>query len=433
MTRTRITTDGLTDASVTYAKVQNVAADRLLGRGSTAGVTQEIVCTAAGRALLDDADAAAQRTTLGLGAIIDVGGNVGIGTTSPTSMLTIGGTGDRAINRNPDDGSLGLVGGAAWGGANPSASIFLRGGTSSYNVGGLEVYTGATERIRVLSTGNVGIGTASPAARLDVRRTNAYVLFCDSFFSTALFGPREVNDGFCTVQYSWTTQANGGAENWQQDFSSTLWQVGRRSGGTFTSGMFAITSTGNVGIGTTTPATNLHVVDATQPDIRLSGAGSTVDLFATSTHGYVGTTSDHPLVVRTNNVDRWRMGSDGALSTTAVGDTANTLRPAGHVRAWARWTGTITGTNSPVRSFNVTSVTRSSLGLYLVNLGSALSSDTGVAVASAVSSVTLTDLGQFNNMANAVVINSTTVRVSAADVSNVFQDNAIMGVIVCDL
>lgn len=44
------------------------AADKILGRvTSGAGSGQEIDCTAAGRALLDDADAAAQRTTLGLG------------------------------------------------------------------------------------------------------------------------------------------------------------------------------------------------------------------------------------------------------------------------------------------------------------------------------------------------------------------------------
>jgi hypothetical protein len=52
--------------AVTYAKIQNVSAtDRILGRSSAgAGDIQEITCTAAGRALIDDADAAAQRTTL---------------------------------------------------------------------------------------------------------------------------------------------------------------------------------------------------------------------------------------------------------------------------------------------------------------------------------------------------------------------------------
>ena len=57
--------------TVTYAKMQDVSAtDKLLGRSSSgAGDVEEIACTAAGRALLDDAAASDQRTTLGLGTI----------------------------------------------------------------------------------------------------------------------------------------------------------------------------------------------------------------------------------------------------------------------------------------------------------------------------------------------------------------------------
>lgn len=55
--------------AITFAKMQAVSADVLLGNDSTGTAVQEITCTAAGRALLDDADASAQRTTLGLGTI----------------------------------------------------------------------------------------------------------------------------------------------------------------------------------------------------------------------------------------------------------------------------------------------------------------------------------------------------------------------------
>ncbi len=54
--------------AITYAKIQNVSAtDRLLGRSTAgAGDVEEIPLTAAGRALIDDVDAAAQRVTIGV-------------------------------------------------------------------------------------------------------------------------------------------------------------------------------------------------------------------------------------------------------------------------------------------------------------------------------------------------------------------------------
>ncbi len=58
----------ITAKAVVYAKIQDISAtDKILGRSSAgAGVTEEIACTAAGRAILDDVDTDAQRTTLGL-------------------------------------------------------------------------------------------------------------------------------------------------------------------------------------------------------------------------------------------------------------------------------------------------------------------------------------------------------------------------------
>lgn len=63
-----VSTDNIEDSAVTLAKLDDLATDTLIGRATAGtGVPEAIPCTAAGRALLDDAAASNQRTTLGLG------------------------------------------------------------------------------------------------------------------------------------------------------------------------------------------------------------------------------------------------------------------------------------------------------------------------------------------------------------------------------
>lgn len=96
-----LSTAALADGAVTYAKLQDTSASNvLLGRSSSgAGDVEEIPCTAAGRALLDDANAAAQRATLELGTLATQNG-IFSGTHSGTTSGT--NTGDQTITLTGD-------------------------------------------------------------------------------------------------------------------------------------------------------------------------------------------------------------------------------------------------------------------------------------------------------------------------------------------
>lgn len=98
-----ITTGKVAADAITYEKLQNTATtDVVLGRSSAGGgVIQEIAVTAAGRALIDDTDAAAQRTTLGLGDLATSLGNW-IDGSSFSGTSTGDNTGDQIITLTGD-------------------------------------------------------------------------------------------------------------------------------------------------------------------------------------------------------------------------------------------------------------------------------------------------------------------------------------------
>ena len=130
----------------------------------SAGTTSStaLVCTA------DTTGALQLATNNGTVAVtVDTSQNVGIGTTSPGAKLDVTGSIRASVNvTSASDFIGGGASGAAALYANASGGLVVCRGSSSTN--DVEFYTGSTERMRIDSSGNVGIGTTSPTIKFQV-------------------------------------------------------------------------------------------------------------------------------------------------------------------------------------------------------------------------------------------------------------------------
>ncbi len=160
-------------------------------------------------------------------------GRVGIGTDSPLDLLHINSNGVVSKGLSIYDGAT-LV-------------ASLHDASSAGKQGILKLYDDGTEDIRLyvggdswLNGGNVGIGTTSPGAKLEIKNSENYGIALDVIYSSSdspLFRVGQSNTNSVITQYT----PGGVAVNRFQT-----------SGDTYFNG-------GNVGIGTTSPASILHV------------------------------------------------------------------------------------------------------------------------------------------------------------------------------
>jgi hypothetical protein len=207
--------------------------------------------------------------TLGNSVIYDDGTSVGIGTTSPDNKLHISGSGDLLKLET----SLAGVGDVA-------NVLFDHQGTPLAKLGsiiegagdaGLAFYTTTDagsniyERLRIDNSGNVGIGTAEPSDKLHVSSIDGEGITIQASVVPVM-----------TIKRNNSATATGNI-NWVGSDDVVDWQIGVNDAvaGSFdiqqgTTSRIFIESTGDVGIGTTSPDSSLHIFD-NNPRITLEG------------------------------------------------------------------------------------------------------------------------------------------------------------------
>jgi hypothetical protein len=254
--------------------------------------------------------------------------------TAGNALFGLQGTSNSVISFNvPDANAAGLFfgygGNPYWAGIEKDGSTGLKlvsGGSTLFTIAG-------SEQMRLTSTG-LGIGTSSPAQKLDVVGTGKFTAQQSLILNGA-------TGTFSTWQYNGTAVGDIGTGNQVISSGSTGdFALTSRSGnlvfGTGTVERMRLDSSGNVGIGTSSPGAKL--------DVRVSGATTTLDglnvsngtaagifkvtgatysyrgvgsnvlwMGGDSTSMYVGTSTAQPVLFGTAAYEQMRLDTSGNL------------------------------------------------------------------------------------------------------------------------
>ena len=257
-------------------------------------------------------------------------GNVGIGTTSPASKLHVSSSGDTILRVTSADGNAAFL--------DLGDASDPDGGRIVYDSGSnLALYTASSERMRIDSSGNVGISKTNPTKKLDVIVTTGSGVDADDYImvSDGENSPQELRIGVNTADtYSYLQSAQRGIA-----YEDLLLNP----------------NGGNVGIGITNPdhklrvngdarIGNLHIKTA---DFGSGGTGKTIyaDGAGSGVLGFISTTA---FDFSNGTTSRMRIDSSGnvgigttspnvlgfletGLNIAAGGSSSTTLQQAGLV------------------------------------------------------------------------------------------------------
>jgi hypothetical protein len=228
---------------------------------------------------------------------LDASGRLGIGTSTPSQALDVLGMVNIGRNQNSNVTNLNINSGSTPVSAfqistdQPNLLAYINS-RNSYDLG---LFTNDVERLRISSTGNVGIGTATPSYKLEIYNAG---------------GASAVIGGATGKIYVYGDDSGGTV--------GTLSSIPLRFATNGTERM-RITSSGSVGIGTTSP--NIDGGTATALTINSAASGGRLELasggtryaqyFAGSSAAYLTTYTSIPLVFETNASERMRITSGG--------------------------------------------------------------------------------------------------------------------------
>ena len=264
-----------------------------------------------------------------------VSGSVGIGTINPTSKLDVVGS-IRAVTSTTSATTvrIGNTGNnvflgveSSTGGTNIIGSTAYAGTLSSNGPLQFSINNGASIQATINASGNVGIGTATPIAKLDVSgdvRVSGVVTASDTTLISL--------DGTSAVRQRFFPSSGTGNFNWQiaaQTNVNNGFEITPSSasgGSTFSTPAITVKSDGKVGIGVTSPGNLLHLstAGASYLQIQNTTAANSVYFGNSSGNGIIQVDGANSLSISTNGSERCRVDSSGRLLAGTSSTSADT-------------------------------------------------------------------------------------------------------------
>jgi hypothetical protein len=230
--------------------------------------------------------------------------------TTGTLVFKTGATPTTALTLNSDQSATfaGTVNFATAGFTNLSYTGTLTGGTGIVNLGSGQFYKDAS--------GNVGVGTASPATRLDVQAAACIGKFTSTTGTNAVYTQMVNTGGNFFLGIDDGVGSTSGVAYGRFVYSAGLYPI---TFWTNSAERMRITSSGNVGVGTSNPLTKFVISDGSNRNIEFgytsgatanyfesidrTGAGSALDfLYSAAAHRFY-----------TGGTERMRIDSSGQV------------------------------------------------------------------------------------------------------------------------